>query len=84
MSDWNEVVEEGQVFYVHEKYGNIMKLQDNMYVAIVPKIIKLGPFHTIEQAKDVMVNRAEDVNKSLESLNEQIVNDILFKNKGED
>lgn len=54
MSQWQEVSEEGKTFYVNEELGNIVKITETTFIAMYPKIIKLGPFSSLEEAKEAL------------------------------
>lgn len=73
MLEWKEVTEEGQVFWVHDELGNVMKLGDNIFIAMMPKVIKLGPFSSAEQAKEVLENHTKGVDQVLEHLNHNLL-----------
>lgn len=72
MSNWKEVVEEGHVFYVSEA-GNVVKLGEGSFVAIVPATVKLGPFETAEQAQQVVEQNKDALKKYLENFNEHLL-----------
>jgi len=72
MSKWREVTEEGHVFYVSEE-GNIAKLGESMFVAIIPATAKLGPFETVEQAKQAILENKKALRKHIDSFNEHLL-----------
>jgi hypothetical protein len=74
MSDWQEVVEEGVIFWVHQELGNVQKMPDGKYVALMPKIIKLGPFETIEQAQQTLSANKDSIDKLVENYNNSLLN----------
>ncbi len=59
MSNWVEMVEDGQVYYVNEDVGNILKVAESMYIAMMPKVLKLGPFSSLEDAKAAFDRKKE-------------------------
>lgn len=74
MSKWQEVVEEGQVFYVNDDLGNIMKLGDH-YVAMLPIVCKLGPFKTLAEAKASFHQKME-LKSAIEDFNTSMMEKI--------
>lgn len=73
MSDWVEVIEDGVVLYVNEEYGQVMKLTDGAYIAMAPKVVKLGPFETAEAAQQAIVKNSALINEMLDTFNHQLV-----------
>lgn len=73
MSDWQEVVEEGQVFWVHESLGNVVK-SGEMYMAMLPKVIRLGPFDTLEQAQQALEVNRSSLDQVLTGFNHDLIN----------
>lgn len=71
--DWKEVVEDGQEWFVHEEHGNIVKLGEDSYVAMLPRVVKLGPFSSLENAKSALVWKREELDAVLEDLNRKLV-----------
>lgn len=59
MSDWKEVVEEGQVFWVNDELGNVLKLSDGSYLSMMPLVCRLGPFSTLEEAKESLKHKQQ-------------------------
>jgi hypothetical protein len=72
MNNWREVIEEGQIFYINEKLGNIQKLCDGVYIAFFPKIIKLGPFSSLESAKQALESCETLFDDTIETLNQKV------------
>jgi hypothetical protein len=72
MSNWVQVEEDGRIFYVNEDMGNIVKISDNMFVSCVPKILKFGPFSTLEEAKEVF-NKKQEMELALDEMNADFV-----------
>ena len=72
MSSWTEVVEEGQVFWVNNELGNVVKIDDKSFVAMMPMICRLGPFSSLEEAKSVLTRK-----KEIKDLIEEYNNSIL-------
>lgn len=73
MSDWKEVSEEGVVCYVHDELGQVTKLTEGVYVGMMPKVIKFGPFDTLEQTQQAMVTNKAVVEKMLDDFNHNLV-----------
>lgn len=73
MSDWKEVIEEGQVIYVNDEYGNIVKLGNESFLSLYPKIIKFGPFSDLEHAKSALIWQKEKLDNLLEEFNNTFV-----------
>jgi hypothetical protein len=69
MNKWNEIVEEGHVFYENDEVGCIQKLTDGIYLGMVPKVIKLGPFKDLEEAKKILLLAKADIDKLVEEYN---------------
>ena len=74
MSEWQEVVEEGVVFWVNQDLGNVQKMPDGAYVALMPKIIKLGPFETVEQAQQCLSANKASIDELLKNYNSSLLN----------
>jgi hypothetical protein len=72
MSNWKEVIVEGHVFYEGEN-GNVAKLSDGVYVAIVPATARLGPFETLEQAQQAVQENVEALRKHIDSFNDSLM-----------
>jgi hypothetical protein len=70
---WKQVIEDGCVVWVNEQVGNVMKLPDGSYVAMVPKVIKLGPFDTLEKAQKSAENK-ESLKLAIENYNLSLTN----------
>lgn len=65
---WKEHIEEGVVWYIHEKLGNIQKTVDGKYVIMAPRVFRLGPFDNLEEAQKA----AEDtsgLNRAIDNYN---------------
>lgn len=71
--DWKEVVEDGQIWFVHEEHGNIIKLTEDSYVAMLPKVLRLGPFSSLENAKSALVWKKEELEAALEEFNTKVM-----------
>ncbi len=74
MSEWKEVVEEGQTFFINEEVGNIVKADEQTFICLLPKMVRLGPFNSLEEAKSAIENNKESLNKHLENFNNQLTN----------
>jgi len=72
MSDWQQVEEDGATYYVHKEFGNVIKLSETAYVAMIPRIVKVGPFKTLEEAQQLVVTCKEKVDASFELLNQEL------------
>lgn len=73
MDDWKEVVEDGQVWYIHEEHGNIIKLTEDSYVAMIPRVVKIGPFTSLDNAKSALVWKKDELEAVLEEFNSRVV-----------
>ena len=74
MSTWTEVVEEGQVFWINNELGNVVKIDDKSFVAMLPKVIRLGPFETLQQAQKALEVNKASLENLLTSFNHDLVN----------
>lgn len=77
MTNWKEVIEEGHVFYVSED-GNVAKVDEGMYVAILPATAKLGPFETAEQAQQAVEQNKAALKQYIDAFNDH----LLMMSKG--
>lgn len=77
--DWNEVIEEGQISWWHGELGGIIK-SGNKYVSEMPfvRVVKLGPFDSLEEAKAAMQN-PKDVNDAFEQAIAELNEDLTKK-----
>ena len=73
MSNWIEMQEEGQTIFVNEELGNIVKINDTCYIALFPKIIKFGPFTSLENAKQTLENCKDSLELALAEYNNKVV-----------
>ena len=71
MSNWKEITEEGVVYYVNDELGNVMKVGD-MFVSMMPVVVKLGPFKTLEEAKASLMNK-QAVKNLIEEYNAKLL-----------
>ena len=71
--DWKEVVEDGQVYFIHDEHGTVIKLTDDSYIACMAKIVKFGPLSSLENAKSVLVWKKEELDEVLEEFNKKIM-----------
>lgn len=67
-SGWEEVHGGGGHFWVNEKFGNVAKTSDGSYISLIPKVVKLGPFLTLEEAKKA-VEDTTSLDHTLERFN---------------
>ena len=74
MAQWQEVIQEGQVFYVNNDLGNIMKVGD-VYISMLPIVCKLGPFKTLDEAKAAFHKKME-LKDAIEQFNESLMSAI--------
>jgi hypothetical protein len=70
--DWKEVVEDEQVWFVHEEHGNIIQVGENSYIAMFPKVVRLGPFSSLENAKSALVWKKQEVDVMIEEFNQKV------------
>lgn len=74
MSEWKkEVDENGQEWWLHEKLGNVLKSGDDSYFVLFPKVIKLGPFRTPEEAQKAIEENKEKLEEQIDMFNLGIV-----------
>jgi len=73
MSEWKECIEEGVITYVHEELGNVTKLADGVFIALYPKVVKLGPFSSAEKAQTILAKNRALVDQVLDELNHDLV-----------
>ena len=73
MNNWKEVIEGDQVFYINDKLGNILKAGEDVYIAMMPKVIRLGPFKTVEEAKKVLEKSRKTIDGLLDEFNNQLL-----------
>jgi hypothetical protein len=64
---WEISDEDGVTFYLHEEYGNILRIDENTYMAFMPKVIKLGPFNSLDDAKRILTTKREDLDVVIEN-----------------
>ncbi len=69
---WKEHLEEGVVWYVHEKLGNIQKTVDGKFVVMAPRVFKLGPFDNVEEAKQAAEDK-DGLNRAIDNYNLSLV-----------
>jgi hypothetical protein len=73
MSDWKEVIEDECTYFVHDELGSVVKLADGIYVSMMPKVIRLGPFETEEQAKQSLEQNRKAIDEVLDNFNHNLV-----------
>lgn len=73
MSNWEEVIEEGRVFWINDEVGSIMKSGEGMYFGFLPKVLKLGPFTSKEEAQRAMTQNLDTLNALVENFNRQLI-----------
>lgn len=74
MSGWEKVEENNQTFWVSEEHGNVYKLSDGAYIAMLPKVLKFGTFKTPEEAQKVLETCKEKLDQILELYNQELTN----------
>lgn len=75
MTDWQEVVDDGQIFYV-SPIGNIAKSIDGRFIAIVPATVRIGPFDTLKEAQQAVEKSIEPLKQCLESFGSSAIQRI--------
>ena len=65
MIEWNRVIEDGQEFWVNDEIGSIMKTNERKYLILLPRVVQIGPFETLEQAKTLLENDMDRIDKAL-------------------
>ena len=75
MDEWQIVQEDGQEYYINEKYGNILKLEDGTYLVLIPKAISFGKFKNLEDAKNILEsqNIRDELSKYLNLFNQKLL-----------
>ena len=81
MSEWQETIEDGKVYWVNDEHGNVLKLADGVYIGLMPRVLKLGPFLTVEQAQRALENNKIAVDNLIENFNQEMAG--LVKDKWE-
>lgn len=71
MSNWEKEVDGEQEWYTNEQLGSITKVAD-LYIAMFPKLVKIGPFKTFEEAEKSLKDKA-GLDKLLDQYNMEIV-----------
>jgi hypothetical protein len=79
MKEWKEVEEDGMKFWISD-VGNIVKTGDDSYVSIFPKMMKLGPFKTLELCQEALEGMHEH-KEQLEDIIQQFYFDVVRKSK---
>lgn len=75
MSNWEKVVEDGMEIWVNEDLGNVYKLPNGEFIAMIPKILKFGPFKSVEDGKKFVETKKQELSQALDLLNEKFVNE---------
>jgi hypothetical protein len=70
---WNERVIEGKLMWESD-HGTVFKTPDGKFVAGVPRVIKLGPFDTVEEAKQAAEDPEGNLDRTIETYNLQLTN----------
>jgi hypothetical protein len=74
MDNWNHIKESGNDFWINESVGNIVKLNNGTFKAMLPKIIELGPFSSLEEAKQAIANNINNLELYLQQFNNSLIN----------
>ncbi len=61
MSHWETVEEDGAIFHVNERYGNILQVDDQTFICFLAKVVKLGPYTSLDAAKNLLETRSHEV-----------------------
>lgn len=69
MKEFKKVEEDGMEFWVSD-IGNVAKVGEESYVSIFPKVMKLGPFKTLEQCQEAL----EGIESHKEEIEDMIQN----------
>ena len=72
MSNWAEIEEDGLTYFVNEELGNIIKISDGMYVSCIPKVVRFGPFGSLEEAQKSFEHK-KDIDDALTELNSKLM-----------
>jgi hypothetical protein len=76
MSKWEKVVEDGETFWINEDHGNVYKQSETSYIAMFPRVVRLGPFKTPEEAQKALETCKQKIEQALDVANEEIVGEI--------
>jgi hypothetical protein len=79
MDEWEFVEEDGNKFYVNKRLGNICELANGQFTALIPKVVSVGPFTTLEMAKKTM--ESETLNVKLSQCLDIFVDQLLEEAK---
>lgn len=71
--EWKQETVEGVQYWINENLGNIIKSGDH-FISAMPKVIKLGPFKTLEEAKNALLLNQVAVEELLETFNQTLLN----------
>ena len=70
---WEEHEEEGKIIWINESVGNVIKMKNSQFLAMVPRVVKLGPFDTVEEAKQVAEDK-QGLDRVLDNYNLHLTN----------
>ena len=70
---WEKVEEDGTNYWINEEIGNIVQLKDNEFVVLYPRVIKLGPFSTVEQAQAAIMDNKDSIDIMIKNFNLSLV-----------
>ncbi len=76
MSKWEKVVEDGMEIWVNEELGNVYKLPNGEFVAMIPKILKFGPFKSVEDGQQFVETKKQELSQALDLLNDKFINEL--------
>lgn len=70
---WEEVELEGSTIWNSDS-GTVFKTPEGSYVAGVPRVVKLGPFASVEEAQQAAEDADGGLDRALEQYNLNLVN----------
>lgn len=77
---WKISIEDGVEYWVNDELGGITKLSDGAYVCLVPKVIKLGIFSSLEDAQLASkLCKEQKLDLFVEKLNEEVKEELKKK-----
>jgi hypothetical protein len=76
MSKWEHVVENDINFWVSETIGTIMEIEKDKYVLMLPKVVKLGIFNSVEDAQQAIELNLGSFNKFVEEQVDKFNHDL--------
>ncbi len=70
---WNEIIVEGKLMWQSD-HGTVFKTPDGKFVSGVPRVVKLGPFDTVEEAKQAAEDGDGNLDRAIENFNLSLTN----------